>query len=89
VTFPLFAKIEVNGEDAHPLYRHLTAARRGLLGTRRIKWNFTKFLVAPDGAVLKRYGPRVTPEAIERDVERLLGGAGPEVSPAADSSRTT
>ena len=72
VTFPLFAKIDVTGGTAHPLYRHLTAARRGLLGSRRIKWNFTKFLVAPDGAVLKRYGPRATPAAIEADVAKVL-----------------
>ena len=65
VTFPMFAKIEVNGPGAHPLYRYLTAARRGVLGTRRIKWNFTKFLIGPDGAVLRRYAPFVPPEKIE------------------------
>ena len=72
VTFPLFAKIDVKGRAAHPLYRHLTAARRGLLGTPGIKWNFTKFLVAPSGEVLRRYGPRVSPEQIERDVAAAL-----------------
>ena len=68
VTFPLFAKIDVNGSAAHPLYRLLTRARRGLLGTARIKWNFTKFLVSASGEVERRYAPSDTPEAIERDV---------------------
>jgi glutathione peroxidase len=68
VTFPLFAKIDVNGRGAHPLYRLLTRARRGLLGTARIKWNFTKFLVSASGDVERRYAPSVAPEAIERDV---------------------
>jgi glutathione peroxidase len=68
VTFPLFAKIDVNGEAAHPLYRLLTRARRGLFGTARIKWNFTKFLVSPSGDVERRYAPSAKPEAIERDV---------------------
>jgi len=72
VTFPLFAKLEVNGPGAHPLYRHLKAERPGLLGTEAIKWNFTKFLVGADGEVLKRYAPTDTPEAIGRDVEKLL-----------------
>ena len=68
VTFPLFAKVDVNGGAAHPLFRLLTTARRGLLGTRRIKWNFTKFLVSASGEVERRYAPSVAPEAIERDV---------------------
>ena len=68
VTFPLFAKIDVNGSGAHPLYRLLTRARRGLLGTARIKWNFTKFLVNDRGDVERRYAPSAAPEAIERDV---------------------
>ena len=68
VTFPLFAKIDVNGRAAHPLYRLLTRARRGLLGTARIKWNFTKFLVSASGDVERRYAPSAKPEAIERDV---------------------
>ena len=72
VTFPLFSRIDVNGPRAHPLYRHLTAARRGLLGTAGIKWNFTKFLVGPSGEVLRRYGPRVPPEQIERDLAAAL-----------------
>ncbi|MBD8529255.1 MULTISPECIES: glutathione peroxidase [unclassified Massilia] len=72
ITFPLFAKIEVNGAGAHPLYRHLKSAAPGLLGTRAIKWNFTKFLVGRDGEVVKRYAPRTEPEAIVADIERLL-----------------
>jgi len=72
VTFPLFAKVKVNGDDAHPLYRHLKAARPGLLGTEAIKWNFTKFLIGPDGQVLKRYSPRTRPDAIAADLSMLL-----------------
>ena len=72
VTFPMFAKIDVNGPSAHPLYRHLKSAKRGLLGTSAIKWNFTKFLVDRDGEVVKRYAPTDTPEAIGRDVGALL-----------------
>jgi glutathione peroxidase len=73
VTFPMFAKIEVNGDGAHPLYRHLKSTCRGLLGTEAIKWNFTKFLVGRDGAVVARYAPTDTPERIERDIVGLLG----------------
>jgi glutathione peroxidase len=72
ITFPLFAKIEVNGPRAHPLYRYLKGERPGLLGSESIKWNFTKFLVARDGAVLKRYAPKDAPESIGRDLEPLL-----------------
>jgi len=72
ITFPLFAKIEVNGARAHPLYRYLKGERPGLLGSEAIKWNFTKFLVARDGAVLKRYAPKDTPASIGRDLEPLL-----------------
>lgn len=68
VTFPLFAKIDVNGPNTHPLYRHLKAARKGFLGREAISWNFTKFLVDKDGTVLKRYAPRVKPETIEKDL---------------------
>lgn len=75
ISFPLFSKIEVNGARAHPLYRHLTSARRGLFGQRRILWNFTKFLVSGTGDVVRRYGSRVEPETIERDVKRLLDGS--------------
>jgi glutathione peroxidase len=72
VTFPMFAKIEVNGPDAHPLYRHLKAAKSGVLGTGSVKWNFTKFLVGRNGKVLRRYGPTDTPQAIESDLIPLL-----------------
>jgi glutathione peroxidase len=72
VSFPLFAKLRVNGSEAHPLYRHLKAARRGLLGTKAIRWNFTKFLVGRDGAVLRRYETADTPERIAADIAPLL-----------------
>lgn len=72
VTFPMFAKIEVNGDDAHPLYRHLKSAKKGLLGTEAIKWNFTKFLIGPDGTVLKRYAPTDSPVSIAADLAALL-----------------
>ena len=73
VTFPLFAKVDVNGPDAHPLYRRLRRERPGLLGTEAIKWNFTKFLVGRDGTVLRRYAPTDAPEAIAGDIEAALG----------------
>jgi glutathione peroxidase len=72
VTFPMFAKIDVNGENAHPLYRYLTSQKKGLLGRKAIAWNFTKFLVDKNGTVLRRYGPRRKPEDIEEDVARLV-----------------
>ncbi len=65
VTFPLFEKIDVNGEGAHPLYRHLKSAAPGLLGTEAIKWNFTKFLVGRDGRVAERFAPSTAPEGID------------------------
>jgi glutathione peroxidase len=68
VTFPMFAKIDVNGDAAHPLYTFLKSAKVGVLGTEAIKWNFTKFLVSPAGDVLKRYGSMDTPEKIEKDL---------------------
>ncbi len=68
VTFPLFAKIDVNGRGAHPLYRQLKSAKRGFLGRKAIAWNFTKFLVDRNGEVSRRYGPRVRPEAIEKEL---------------------
>jgi glutathione peroxidase len=71
-TFPLFAKIEVNGKNAHPLFKHLKAAAPGVLGTRFIKWNFTKFLVKKDGSVYKRYATRTAPEKLTDDIETLL-----------------
>jgi glutathione peroxidase len=72
VTFPLFAKIEVNGPNAHPLYQYLKEQAPGVLGSEGIKWNFTKFLVDKSGKVVKRYGSMDTPEKIEKDVEKLL-----------------
>lgn len=72
VSFPMFGKIDVNGAGAHPLYRFLTAARRGLLGTRAIKWNFTKFLVDRTGRPVARFAPTATPAAIRPAIERLL-----------------
>jgi glutathione peroxidase len=73
VSFPLFAKVEVNGSGAHPLFQHLKHAAPGVLGTELIKWNFTKFLVGRDGEVLKRYAPQTRPEEIAGDIEQLLG----------------
>ena len=72
VTFPLFAKIEVNGANAHPLYRFLKQQAKGLLGSEAIKWNFTKFLVDGKGAVLRRYAPTDTPAGIGKDLEAML-----------------
>ena len=74
VTFPLFAKINVNGAETHPLYRYLKSEQTGLLGSEAIKWNFTKFLVNREGQVLQRYAPTDTPEGIEKDIVKLLGG---------------
>ena len=73
VAFPMFAKIEVNGANAHPLYRWLKTSVPGILGTESIKWNFTKFLVGRDGQVLARYAPRDTPESIDADIRKALG----------------
>ncbi|MCR6651835.1 MAG: glutathione peroxidase [Cellvibrionaceae bacterium] len=73
VTFPLFAKIDVNGADAHPLYVALKSAAPGILGTEMIKWNFTKFLVNGLGEVVERYGSATKPEDIAKDIEPLLG----------------
>lgn len=72
VSFPMFAKIDVNGANAHPLYRWLTGQKPGLLGIEAIKWNFTKFLLRRDGTVYKRYAPTTKPEDIEGDIETLL-----------------
>ncbi len=72
VSFPLFKKTNVNGPDANPLFVELKKEAPGLLGTKRIKWNFTKFLVDAQGKVLKRYAPTVKPEAIEKDIVKLL-----------------
>lgn len=72
ISFPLFAKIDVNGSGAHPLYQYLKSAQKGLLGSESIKWNFTKFLVDRDGNVLKRYAPTETPENIDPELQPLL-----------------
>jgi glutathione peroxidase len=72
VTFPMFAKVDVNGDKAAPLYKFLKAEKPGLLGSEAIKWNFTKFLVDRTGNVVKRYAPNDTPESIAKDVEKAL-----------------
>ena len=72
VTFQMMHKIKVNGADAHPLYQWLTAEAPGLLGSKSIKWNFTKFLVGRDGRVIKRYAPQDAPEKIAKDIEAAL-----------------
>jgi len=72
VSFPMMAKVDVNGASAHPLYQWLCAEVPGLLGTKSIKWNFTKFLVAKDGQVLKRYAPTDTPASLAQDIEAAL-----------------
>ena len=72
VSFPMFEKIEVNGPETHPLYRWLKQVRRGVLGTERIKWNFTKFLLDRKGNPVSRYAPRTEPQALAKDIEALL-----------------
>jgi glutathione peroxidase len=72
VSFPLFAKIDVNGDNADPLYKYLKHAAPGLLGSEGIKWNFTKFLIRKDGSVFKRYAPQTKPEELIDDIKRLL-----------------
>ncbi len=72
VSFPMMAKIDVNGAKAHPLYQWLAAEAPGVLGSKSIKWNFTKFLVGKDGSVLKRYAPTDTPASLAQDIEAAL-----------------
>ncbi len=72
VSFPMFAKIDVNGPGAHPLYKHLKGEKKGVLGSEGIKWNFTKFLVDKDGNVAKRYAPTDKPASLAKDIEKLL-----------------
>jgi glutathione peroxidase len=72
VTFPMFAKVEVNGDATHPLFVQLKSAAKGVLGTEGIKWNFTKFLIDREGQVVRRYAPTDKPESLERDIEALL-----------------
>jgi glutathione peroxidase len=72
VTFPMFAKVDVNGDDASPLFKHLKSAKKGILGSEAIKWNFTKFLVDRKGNVVERYAPKTEPKELENDVRTLL-----------------
>lgn len=72
VSFPMHSKIEVNGPNTHPVYEYLKGEKKGLLGTEKIKWNFTKFLVDKQGKVVKRYAPTTKPESIAGDVAKLL-----------------
>ena len=72
VDFPMMAKVRVNGVEAHPLWKWLTSEAPGVLGTRAVKWNFTKFLVGKDGKVIKRYAPNDAPEALARDIDKAL-----------------
>ena len=72
VSFPMMAKIDVNGGDAHPLYKWMVKEAPGLLGTKAIKWNFTKFLIGRDGQVIKRYAPTDTPKSLAKDIEAVL-----------------
>ena len=72
VSFPLFSKVDVNGADAHPLFKFLTSAKPGLLGSEDIKWNFTKFLVGKDGKVIDRYAPTTKPEDLAKHIEKAL-----------------
>ena len=74
VKFPMFAKVDVKGPEAHVIFRYLTREAIGILGSRTIKWNFTKFLVGKDGSVLSRYAPTTKPEALETDIEKALAG---------------
>jgi glutathione peroxidase len=72
VTFPMFAKIDVNGANAHPLYKYLTSEKAGVLGTEAIKWNFTKFLIDSNGQPVARYGSSTKPETLESPIQKLL-----------------
>lgn len=75
VSFPMMAKVKVNGSDAHPLWKWLTSEAPGLLGTQAVKWNFTKFLIGRDGQVIKRYAPNDEPAAIAKDIEAALAAS--------------
>lgn len=72
VTFPMFGKIDVNGDSAHPLYKWLKAEKPGMLGLESIKWNFSKFLIGRDGQIAERFAPTTTPESVAADIEKLL-----------------
>jgi glutathione peroxidase len=71
-TFPVFSKVDVNGDEAHPLFEFLTKEKKGLLGSEKIKWNFTKFLINKSGEPVARYAPSTTPEKIESDIAKIL-----------------
>ena len=73
VTFPMFAKVNVNGKGAHPLFRYLTENAPGMMGSKSIKWNFTKFLVDREGNIINRYAPKTNPMEMEQDIKRILG----------------
>jgi len=73
VTFPMFAKVDVNGAGAHPLFKYLTSEKAGVLGTEAIKWNFTKFLIDREGHVVARYGSSTKPESLEEPIRQVLG----------------
>ncbi|MBW4083425.1 glutathione peroxidase [Paenibacillus sp. S150] len=72
VTFPMYEKIDVKGDEAHPLFKYLSKEAPGVLGSKSVKWNFTKFLVDQEGRVLKRFAPKTTPDQIEADIAKLL-----------------
>lgn len=74
VSFPMFAKIDVNGDDADPIFKYLKKSQKGILGSEKIKWNFTKFLVNRDGEVIARFAPTVKPDDLTKDIENLLQG---------------
>lgn len=83
VSFPMMAKVQVNGADAHPLWQWLKASKPGVLGLEAVKWNFSKFLVGRDGRVIERYAPTTTPESLERDIEAALAEPAPAPLPSA------
>lgn len=72
VSFPMFSKIDVNGEDTHPLFQYLKSQAKGLMGSEKVKWNFTKFLVDQNGEVIKRYAPNTEPKEMANEIEKLL-----------------
>ena len=86
VTFPMFAKVEVNGPAAHPLFRLLKTSRKGLLGTESIKWNFTKFLIDRAGNVIRRYAPSDSPDVIRQDLSAVLARGAQEEQAARDEA---
>lgn len=73
VKFPMFEKVDVKGENAHPLFRYLSDEAPGLMGSKSVKWNFTKFLIDKDGKPVKRFAPQTSPDQLEKDIEKLLG----------------